>query len=145
MIFKTAKNIEEFKENEKHSRIIFLIISLISLLGIYLSVKFGKESYQSGFFTGLFATMIIILIKSIILSRNESKIKSKFINTYDERNLLILQKASQVSISISIIAISMASFIISIFNIEIAIALGIASISIVLILLITATIIKKKL
>lgn len=144
MLFKSAKNIDEFKTNERLSRIVILVIALVSLLGIYLCFILDKNSYQSGFFTGLFVVMVFYLIKSVILSKNEAKLKAEFIKTYDERNILIQQQSSQKTVTISIVGIGLASLIYSIFNMQIALALGFTCISIALVLLITTVLVKKR-
>lgn len=144
MLFKTAKNIEEFKENEKQTRILLVLLLLLSISGIYLCIRFEKNSYQFGFFVGLFFAMAFYLIKSIRLSKNEDKLKKSFINTYDERNILILQQSSHKTVVISIVGIGMASLFCSIFNTEIAIALGLTCVSIALVLLITSIFEKNK-
>lgn len=144
MLFKNAKNIEEFRENEKLSRIIIVILSIVAIIGIYLCLRMDRNSYQTGFFAGLFTIMIFNLIKSIKLSKNESKLKAKFVKTYDERNILIMQQAAQKTVIISIIGIGMASLIVSIFNLQIAITLGLTCISIALVLIIAILMVKKR-
>ncbi|MBK5200114.1 MAG: DUF2178 domain-containing protein [Spirochaetaceae bacterium] len=145
MLFKTAKNFEEFKENEKLARILIFVLSVIALIGIYLCFRLDKNSYQSGFFTGIFSAMVFYLIKLFRLSKNESKLKAEFIKTYDERNILIQQQASQKTVSISIIGIGMASLISSIFNMQIALTLGLTCVSIALVFFITIALVKKRL
>jgi uncharacterized membrane protein len=144
MLFKSAKNIEEFRENEKLSRIVVGVLSVVSLVGIYLCFRFDKNSYQSGFFSGLFASMVFFLIKSFNMSKNEAKLKAEFIKTYDERNILIRQQSSQKTVTISILGIGMASLICSIFNMQIALALGLTCISVALVFLITTMLVKKR-
>jgi uncharacterized membrane protein len=144
MLFKNAKNIEEFRENEKLARIVLGVLSIVSLIGIVFCIQLDRNSYQLGFFVGLFTVMVFYIIRSSRLTKNQANLKAEFIKTYDERNIQIQQKSSQITVTISIVCIGMASLISSIFNRQIAIALGLTCLSIALVLLIITTIVKNK-
>jgi uncharacterized membrane protein len=88
--------------------------------------------------------MVFYIIRSSRLSKNQANLKAEFIKTYDERNIQIQQKSSQITVTISIVCIGMASLISSIFNRQIAIALGLTCLSIAVVLLIITTIVKNK-
>ena len=145
MIFTNAKNIEEFKENARLARIVLSVLCLIALVGIVLSNIYNKHSYQSGFFIGLFTALGLFLIKSFVFSKNEQKMKATFIKTYDERNILIQQKAAQRAMEYSIIGLGMSSLIVSIFDLKIAMTLGLSSVAIALVYLLSVLIVKRKL
>lgn len=144
MFFTNTKNFEEFKSNEKFSQIIISIIVITTLIAAFLCKVFNKNSYQLGFFIGLSSVMIIYLVKSFILSKDDKKLKEKYIETYDERNQLIQEKAAQIAIIVSVVSIGVASSVISIFNIQVAITLGLTCVAIYLIYLFIAFVIRKK-
>lgn len=144
MFFTNIKNFEEFKSNEKFSQIIISIIVITTLIAAFLCKVFNKNSYQLGFFIGLSSVMIIYLVKSFILSKDDKKLKEKYIETYDERNQLIQEKAAQIAIIVSVVSIGVASSVISIFNMQVAITLGLTCVAIYLIYLFIAFVIRKK-
>lgn len=144
MFFTNTKSFEEFKSNEKFSQIIISIIIITTLIAAFLCKVFNKNAYQLGFFIGLSSVMIIYLVKSFILSKDEKKLKEKYIETYDERNQLIQEKAAQIAIIVSVVGIGVVSSVISIFNMQVAITLGLTCVAIYLIYLFIALVIRKK-
>lgn len=144
MIFHNVLREKDYKKNSKNMQIILLIITIIAFIGVLYCSIFCKDSYPLGFFVGLFSVMVLSLVKLIICSKNDQKMKSEYINRHDERNVLIMQQASQITIIFSIVGIGIASLICSLFDMKIAMSLCITSISIVAVLLISIFVIKHK-
>lgn len=116
---------DKFKEKIRY-RILFLLITLFSFIGIYLILFLNQDNLLKpsneiiGFHGGALSSFSVLLIlnifKNIKAMKDENKLKKLYIEENDERAIMIMQKTGAVGINICILGFSIATIIAGYFN-----------------------------
>ncbi|GKU77366.1 hypothetical protein [Paenibacillus sp. L3-i20] len=116
---------ENYKVQIKTRKNALSLVAAATLL-IYVGLVFYRgglpelPSFIKGFHTGAFIGtelfLVLFLVKYIKASKNDEELKKLYIEENDERNGLILQSASSLSIIIILIGLAIASVIAGFFN-----------------------------
>ncbi|GAK40526.1 hypothetical protein PUW24_19810 [Paenibacillus urinalis] len=103
-----------------------LLLIAAAMLLIYAGLVFYRgglpelPSFIKGFHTGAFIgvelCIVFFLVKYRKASKNEAELKKLYIEENDERNAVILQSASSLSMVIILVGLGMASVIAGFFN-----------------------------
>ncbi|MFD1134869.1 hypothetical protein [Paenibacillus urinalis] len=116
---------EKYKIQVTTRKNALLLIAAVMLL-IYAGLVFYRgglpelPSFIKGFHTGAFIgvelCIVFFLVKYRKASKNEAELKKLYIEENDERNAVILQSASSLSMVIILVGLGMASVIAGFFN-----------------------------
>lgn len=108
------------------NRIIFLIITFIILISIYLILFLNQDklpkysndiiSFHGGALSGFSILVILNILGNLRAMRNEKELKKLYIKENDERSIMIMQKTGAVGINICIIGLACAAIIVGYFN-----------------------------
>ncbi|MCM3781873.1 hypothetical protein M3231_02695 [Neobacillus mesonae] len=116
---------DKYKVQIKTRKNALSIVAAATLL-IYVGLVFYRgglpelPSFIKGFHTGAFIgvelCVVFFLAKYIKASKNNAELKKLYIEENDERNGLILQSASSLSIAMILVGLAIASVIAGFFN-----------------------------
>jgi hypothetical protein len=111
-----------------------LIIVLIALFGYKAKSDAGDfvHGVQVGIFIGMQIMILLVGKKLRAALRNESLLKTLYIEEHDERKNLVMQKANSLSLYVMLFSVSFAAIVFGFFNATISITLFAALIVILL-------------
>jgi len=121
-----------------------IIIASVAAAALLSSFVVDYSSYQMGFLRGLLICMVFLIVKTLMVIKNNKKLDRKYIQENDERNIYIERVASQFTFFVSVIGMAFVSFIFSFFDQTVALSLGLSSVAIVLVYLVSLVIAQKK-
>ncbi|WP_291630420.1 hypothetical protein [Clostridium sp.] len=116
-----CKTNEEYKKVIKRRIILFIGIIVLGLTTLivtffgdkYLSLKISENmiSTYSGFGTGLTVVGVVLLIKNILILKNEEKIRKARISNTDERIKAISLRASRFALAVMLVSMYLVALI----------------------------------
>lgn len=121
-----------------------IIIASVAVAALLSSFVVDYSSYQMGFLRGLLLCMVFLIVKTLMVIKNNKKLDKKYIQENDERNIYIERVASQFTFFVSVIGMALVSFIFSFFDQTVALSLGLSSVAIVFVYLVSLVIAQKK-
>jgi uncharacterized membrane protein len=121
-----------------------ILIASVAAAALLSSFVVDYSSYQMGFLRGLLICMGFLIVKTLMVIKNNKKLDRKYIQENDERNIYIERVASQFTFFVSVIGMAFVSFIFSFFNQTVALSLGLSSVAIVFVYLVSLVIAQKK-
>ncbi|WP_258199974.1 DUF2178 domain-containing protein [Paenibacillus endoradicis] len=105
------------------------MFSLIVILTALYGYKFQSDAgdlvhgVQVGIFIGMQIIILLFGKKLRAALRNESLLKTLYIEEHDERKKLIMEKASSLSLYVTLFSVSLAAIVFGFFNVTISITL----------------------
>lgn len=115
-----ATSNEEYKSILKKRIVIYAVLAIIGAATAVIALIFGNDDYTSGFFsgvgTGICVASVIFIVRSVLLLKNEAKLKADRLKNCDERNCAISFKASRAAALGIFVVAYCAAFVFAAYN-----------------------------
>ncbi|NOU68796.1 hypothetical protein GC096_32760 [Paenibacillus sp. LMG 31461] len=102
-----------------------LIVILTALYGYKVQSDAGDfvHGLQVGIFIGMQIIILLVGKKLRAALRNESLLKTLYIEEHDERKKLIMEKTNSLSLYVTLFSVSLAAIVFGFFNVTVSITL----------------------